>query len=135
MAKRTTKRASRRSYDEDEFNEDELKEELEEEEEDEFDDDYDSDEDEEEDEEDEDEERPARRSSRKKTASKQHVSEPAPNKEVRLKAFWAVYSQNYQRVEVFDYADKKKAQARAAELTESKKMLHFVKLDKKVIES
>ncbi len=134
MAKRTTKRASRRSYDEDEFNDEELKEELEDED-DEYDDDYDSDEDEEEEDEDEEEERPSRRSSRKKSSSKKHVSEPAPNKEVRLKAFWAVYSQSYQRVEVFDYADKKKAEARAAELTESKKMLHFVKLDKKVIES
>ena len=134
MAKRTTKRASRRSYDEDEFNDEELKEELEDED-DEYDDDYDSDEDEEEEDEDEEEERPSRRSSRKKSSSKQHVSEPAPNQEVRLNAFWAVYSQSYQRVEVFDYADKKKAEARAAELTESKKMLHFVKLDKKVIES
>lgn len=135
MAKRTTKRASsRRRYDEDDFNDEELKEELEDEE-DEFDDDYESDEDEEEDDEDEEEERPARRLSRKKAASKKRVSEPAPNKEVRLKAFWAVYSQSYQRVEVFDYADKKKAEARAAELTESKKILHFVKLDKKVIES
>ena len=113
-----------------------MKEELEDEE-DEYDDDYDSDEgeDEEEEEEDEYEERPARRSSRKKTSSKKHVSEQAPNKEVRLKAFWVVVSQNWQRVEVFDYADKKKAEARAAELTESKKIFHFVKLDKKVIES
>ena len=137
MAKRTPKRASRRSYEEEEFNDDELKDELEDDEEDEFQDDYDSEDEEEDEEEDEDEEeeRPVRRSSRKKAVSKKHVSESAPNKEVRLKAFWVVYSQNYQRVEVFDYADKKKAEARAAELTETKKMFHFVKMDKKVIES
>jgi len=130
------KRAGRRSYDEDEFNDDELTEELEDEEE--FEDDYDSDEDEEEEEEEDEEEedRPARRTSRKKTAtSKKHAVEPVANKEVRLKAFWAVYSQSYQRVETFEYGEKEKAEARAAELTESKKMLHFVKLDKKVIES
>ncbi|MBQ9455113.1 MAG: hypothetical protein IJU53_05540 [Thermoguttaceae bacterium] len=131
MAKRTTKRASRRGYDEDDFNEDELKEELEDDDE-EFQDDYDSDD---YDEEEEEEERPVRRPSRKKAASKKHASVQTPNKEVRLKAFWAVYSVDCKRVDVFDYSDKKKAEARAAELTESKKMFHFVKMDKKVIES
>lgn len=55
-------------------------------------------------------------------------------KEVRLKAFWAVRNQLMAEVATFEYSQLKEAQARAAELTESKKSPHFVQVVKKVIE-
>ena len=58
----------------------------------------------------------------------------SPGKEVRLKAFWAVYSQALACVKLFEYGDKEGADKLAAELTESKKAPHFVRLEKKVIE-
>ncbi len=134
MAKRPTRRGSR-PYDEDDFQDNEVMEELE--------DDADDFEDDEQDDyseaEEEEEERPRRRS-RKKSASPAPVSrkravEASSGKEVRLKAFWGVYSQNMQCVETFEFAQKEAALKKAAELEESKKMLYFVKLDKKVIES
>jgi hypothetical protein len=66
---------------------------------------------------------PAKRKSRAKAA-----------KEVRLKAFWGVFSQSLAPVVMFDYAQRSQADAKAAELTESKKSPHFVQLVKKVIE-
>jgi len=55
-------------------------------------------------------------------------------KEVRLKAFWGVFSQSLSPVVLFEYAERKKADAKAAELSESRKSPHFVQLVKKVIE-
>lgn len=58
----------------------------------------------------------------------------AAAKEVRLKAFWAVYSQSLQCVKLFEYGDKAGADKLAAELTEAKKAPHFVRLEKQIIE-
>ena len=66
---------------------------------------------------------PARRKSRAKVA-----------KEVRLKAFWGVFSQSLSPVAMFEYSDRKKADKRAQDLSDSKKSPHFVQLVKKVIE-
>jgi hypothetical protein len=55
-------------------------------------------------------------------------------KEVRLKAFWGVFSQSLSQVGQFEYSEREDALRRAAELTESKKTPHFVQLVKKVIE-
>jgi hypothetical protein len=55
-------------------------------------------------------------------------------KEVRLKAFWGVFTQTLTQVGQFEYSEREEAQKRAAELTESKKTPHFVQLVKKVIE-
>lgn len=138
MAKRS-KRGSGRPYDDDDYNDnDDMTDEIEDEDDD-FEDEDDADDENEETEEDFEDEEEApkvKRPSRKKAvASKKRASDANANKEVRLKAFWSVYSQNFQRVETFEYGEKEAAEKRAAELTESKKMLHFVKLDKKVIES
>lgn len=67
--------------------------------------------------------KPARRKSRAKAA-----------KEVRLKAFWGVFSQSMTQVATFEYSQRKQADTKAKELTESKKSPHFVQLVKKVIE-
>ncbi len=65
----------------------------------------------------------APRKSRKKTA-----------KEVRLKAFWGVFSQSLTPVAMFEYAQRKEADKKASDLSESKKSPHFVQMVKKVIE-
>jgi hypothetical protein len=66
---------------------------------------------------------PARRKPRTKTP-----------KEVRLKAFWGVFSQSLTPVAQFEYSQRKEADQKAAEMSESKKTPHFVKIVKKVIE-
>jgi len=66
---------------------------------------------------------PAKRKSRAKVA-----------KEVRLKAFWGVFTQSLSQVATFEYDQRPQADTKAAELTESKKSPHFVQLVKKVIE-
>ncbi len=55
-------------------------------------------------------------------------------KEVRLKAFWGVFSQSMTPVVMFEYSQRKEADQKAAELSESRKTPHFVQLVKKVIE-
>lgn len=55
-------------------------------------------------------------------------------KEVRLKAFWGVFNQSLRRISVFEYGDRKGADKKASELTESQKTPHFVQLVKEVIE-
>ena len=72
-------------------------------------------------------------SSTKKKVSKKRVDASA--KEVRLKAFWAIYSSNFQHIESFEYGDKEAAEKRAAELTEQRKLQHYVRMEKRVIES
>jgi hypothetical protein len=55
-------------------------------------------------------------------------------KEVRLKAFWGVFNQSLRRISVFEYTQRKEADKKAAELSESQKSPHFVQLVKEVIE-
>ncbi len=55
-------------------------------------------------------------------------------KEVRLKAFWGVFSQSLTPVVMFEYSERKEADKKAEELSTSKKSPHFVQLVKKVIE-
>ena len=60
---------------------------------------------------------------------------PKTPKEVRLKAFWGVLNQSMKRVALFEYADRKKADKKAEELSASSKTPHFVMLVKDVIEA
>lgn len=55
-------------------------------------------------------------------------------KEVRLKAFWGVFNQSLRRITVFEYSQRKEADKKAEDLTESQKSPHFVQLVKEVIE-
>lgn len=74
---------------------------------------------------------------KKKTAKKKSTtrkSRAKPSKEVRLKAFWGVFSQSLTPVAMFEYAQRKEADKKAKELSESKKTPHFVQMVKKVIE-
>ena len=60
----------------------------------------------------------AKRPSRKKVA-----------KEVRMKAYWGVFNQGMKRLAMFEYADKRAAEKKAAELGAN----HFVQLVKEAI--
>ncbi len=55
-------------------------------------------------------------------------------KQVRLKAFWGVFSQSMKRVALFEYGHRDQAEKKASDLTESQKTPHFVQLVKEVIE-
>jgi hypothetical protein len=70
--------------------------------------------------------------SAKKTTTRRSRSKST--KEVRLKAFWAVFSQSLNAVAMFEYNQRKEAEKKAKELSESRKSPHFVQLVKKVIE-
>jgi hypothetical protein len=69
----------------------------------------------------------------KKPAVKRKSRVKTP-KEVRLKAFWAVFNQSMKRVALFDYSQRKQALKKAEELTASAKTPHFVAPHKEVIE-
>lgn len=58
---------------------------------------------------------PAKRKSRSKTA------EPE-----RKKLFWGVFNQSAKRIALFDFSQRKAAEAKASELTASGKNQHFV---------
>ncbi len=64
----------------------------------------------------------AKKTSRKKVA-----------KEVRMKAYWGVFNPSMKRLVLFEYADKKAAEKKAADLTNSSRSQHFVQLVKEAI--
>jgi hypothetical protein len=55
-------------------------------------------------------------------------------KEVRLKAFWGVFNQSLRQVALFEYSQRKQAETKANDLSNSQKNPHFVQLVKEVIE-
>lgn len=69
-----------------------------------------------------------------KKAARPRKSRAKVAKEVRLKAFWGVYSQTMALVAQFEYSQRAEAEKKAQEMTESKKTPHFVQVVKKVIE-
>jgi hypothetical protein len=64
----------------------------------------------------------AKKPSRKKTA-----------KEARMKAYWGVFNQAMKRLVLFEYADKRAAEKKAADLTGSSRAQHFIQLVKEAI--
>lgn len=52
---------------------------------------------------------------------------------IRLKAYWGVFNQGLKRVAVFEYAERKNADKKAADLSVSSKQPHFVQLVKEII--
>jgi hypothetical protein len=63
----------------------------------------------------------------KKTSRKKVV------KETRMKAYWGVFNPSMKRLVLFEYADKKAAEKKAADLTGSSRSQHFVQLVKEPI--
>lgn len=69
---------------------------------------------------------------KKKAAAKPRRS---TKKVVRLKAFWGVFNQSLRRVALFEFNERKKADAKAADLTKNGKSPHFVMPVKEAIEA
>lgn len=67
-----------------------------------------------------------------KVAAKKTVRKKVA-KEARLKAYWGVFNPAMKRLVLFEYADKKAAEKKAAELTASSKATHFIQLVKEAI--
>jgi hypothetical protein len=72
----------------------------------------------------------------KKTAAKtpKRKSRAKSAKVVRQKALWGVFSQSMTPVALFEYSQRKEADEKAKQMSESKKSPHFVQLVKKAIE-
>ena len=51
----------------------------------------------------------------------------------RMKAYWGIFTQGWKRVAMFEYADKKSAEKKAADLVASSRAHHFVQLVKEPI--
>jgi hypothetical protein len=73
---------------------------------------------------------------KKKAAPKKKAvrKKKAADAEVRLKAFWGVFSQSMKRVAIFEYSDRKAAEKKAEELGKKAKTPHFVQLVKEVLQ-
>ena len=50
-----------------------------------------------------------------------------------MKAYWGVFTGSMKRLVLFEYADKKAAEKKAADLTASSRAQHFVQLVKEAI--
>ncbi|MCH8048107.1 MAG: hypothetical protein IID44_30810 [Planctomycetes bacterium] len=74
----------------------------------------------------------APKKAKKKTTRKKKTKKDAA--EIRLKAFWGVFSQSLKRVAVFDYSQRKAADKKMADLNAKGKAPHFVQLVKEAIE-
>ena len=68
---------------------------------------------------------------KKTTTRKSRKKEPT---EVRIKLFWGVFNQSLKRVALFEFNQKKQAEKKADELSQSGKSPHFVQKVKEVIE-
>lgn len=84
--------------------------------------------DDEEEEDSEEREKPA-----KKKAAAPRKTRAKEIKDVRLKAFWAVFNQTMKRVALFEYHQRDQAEKKAKEMSESQGTPHFVQLVKEVI--
>lgn len=62
----------------------------------------------------------------KKKAKAKTRSRSRAAKEVRLKAYWGVFSQSLKRVALFEFNEKKQAEKKAKELSKGGKSPHFV---------
>ena len=71
----------------------------------------------------------------KKKAPVKRKSRSKEAVETRMKLFWGVYNQSLKRVALYEYSQKKQADAKAAELNASGKSPHFVqKVKEPVVE-
>lgn len=78
------------------------------------------------------EEKTAEKTVKKKAKRKSRPKKAA--KEVRLKAFWGVFSQSLRRVALFEHSQREQAEKKAQDLSKSQRTPHFVQLVKEVIE-
>jgi len=74
---------------------------------------------------------PKKKAKAKKAPAKRKSRAAA--KEVRLKAYWGVFNQSLKRVALFEHSERKLADKKAKELSESSKTQHFVQPVKEAI--
>ena len=70
---------------------------------------------------------------KKKKAAKKKTRARA-SKEIRLKAYWGVFSQSLKRVALFEFNERKQAEKKAQELSKGGKAPHFVQPVKEAVE-
>lgn len=73
-----------------------------------------------------------KKTAEKKVAAKKTVRKKTA-KEARLKAYWGVFNSAMKRLALFEYADRKAADKKVAELIGSSRAHHFVQLVKEAI--
>ncbi len=71
---------------------------------------------------------------KKKKAAAKRKSRSRTVKEIRLKAYWGVFSQSLKRVALFEFNERKQAEKKAQELSKGGKAPHFVQPVKEAIE-
>ena len=74
-----------------------------------------------------------KKAAKKKTAAPRKTRKKADT-ELRMKLFWGVFNQSLRRVALFEYSQRRQAEKKAKELSDSQKTPHFVQLVKEVIE-
>ena len=72
-----------------------------------------------------------KKTAKKATPRKSRKKEPA---EIRVKLFWGVFNQSLKRVALFEFNQKKQADKKAEELSQSGKSPHFVQKVKEAIQ-
>lgn len=72
--------------------------------------------------------KPAKKAATPRKSRKKEVAE------VRMKLFWGVFNQSLKRVALFEFNQKKQAEKKAEELSQSGKSPHFVQKVKEAIE-
>jgi hypothetical protein len=77
-------------------------------------------------------EKPDKKVAAKKTAAKRTTKKKVA-KETRMKAYWGVFNQSMKRLLIFEYADKRAAEKKAKDLSESQRNPHIVQLVKEPI--
>ena len=74
---------------------------------------------------------PVKKKAKKKKATKRKSKAAA---DVRLKLFWGVFTHAMKRVALYEFNQRKAADKRAKELSESRKLPHFVQKVKEPVE-
>ena len=72
-----------------------------------------------------------KKAAKKATPRKSRKKEPV---EVRVKLFWGVFNQSLKRVALFEFNQRKQAEKKAEEMSQSGKAPHFVQKVKEAIE-
>ena len=72
-----------------------------------------------------------KKAAKKATPRKSRKKEPV---EIRVKLFWGVFNQSLKRVALFEFNQKKQADKKAEELSQSGKSPHFVQKVKEAIQ-
>ncbi|MCA9269084.1 MAG: hypothetical protein KDA41_11465, partial [Planctomycetales bacterium] len=70
---------------------------------------------------------PKKKAAKRKSRAKQPVDQ-------RIKLFWGVFNQSLRRVALYEFNQKKQAQAKADELSKGGKSPHFVQKVKEAVE-